>query len=94
VIAERIEVAVPLETPREPPKGRAPLDHGDGEGPRPGEAPGHRRAGKPPTEDNDAWTGCGAAQGKPRILLSEGQEAFEKLKVAVCLSPLLRTTTI
>ena len=94
VIAERIEVAVALEASREPPNRRAPLDHRDVERVRPGEAPGHGGPGKPSAQDNDAWTGTWAAQGKPGILLSEGQEGFEKVKVAVCLSPLLSTTTI
>ena len=94
VVAERIEVAVALEASREAAEGRSPLDHGDVEGVRPGQAPGRGSAGKPSTQDNNAWTGNRAAQEKPRILPSEGQEDLEKVKVAVCLSPFERTTTI
>ncbi len=94
VVAERIEVAVSLEASGEAAQSRSSLDDGDVEGVRPGQAPGHGSAGKPSAQDNHAWTRTRAAQEKPRILPSGGQEDLEKVKVAVCLSPLLRTTRI
>src|SRR5204863_2665818 len=86
VIAERIEMAIALEAAGQSAEGRAALDHGDVEPSAPREAPGGGRAGKPAAQDDDATAGTWAAQGKPRILPSAGQEGLAKVRVAVCLS--------